>query len=325
MKMKKMVSTLLAAVLCLQLALGLSQPAYGLGSDPQALKVYYHGFLASETAYPRGANGEVLVPIHAIAKAMGRSCDWGEEERLFTVSSYGSRVEIYSGGETVERIDRSGNYLQIAMSAPAKHYGDEMLVPLDGVKIILGLEARWDEKTRSVRVGAEELELVSRPGWRALVGHPYDGFYTITFTVKGTGTLLDYDIEVKELGDGKLGEKFTFTTLEGRRETRTRGDWYRYFGSQSVTVSETQLCERFGSFYTDWKDFYRRMDPYGETQKYLERVYGPFEEDLEDEVESSWCLAAYFESENLLYTGYTRYGRDEEEPDDGYDGWWRDE
>ena len=117
------------------------------GKKKHEIRVYLNGAEVLFDQPPVTEADRTLVPIRAIAEAMGADVGWEEESRT---------AEIRFGVQTVRfQIDNpvmKRNGEEVWLEAPPRQIGDRTLVPLRALAEGFGATVDWDEGTKTVSI-----------------------------------------------------------------------------------------------------------------------------------------------------------------------------
>jgi len=97
-------------------------------------------------------NSRTLLPIRAVAEALGAQVNWNEVERKITITSTGTRIEMWIGKNLAYT-----NGKQVLIDPQNKNVVPEIIngrtmVPVRFVAESLGATVIWDEKTKTITI-----------------------------------------------------------------------------------------------------------------------------------------------------------------------------
>ena len=93
------------------------------------------------------STGQTLVPVRALATAVGGTVEWEGETRTVRIVLGGQQIALTPGSTSALVDDRP-----VALSQPAVLWQGRTLVPLRFVAEGFGAQVTWDNATRSVRI-----------------------------------------------------------------------------------------------------------------------------------------------------------------------------
>lgn len=192
-----------AAALALFGALALAGPAAAGGRAPTAgapaaggggAAVSVNGYDLPTDVAPVLRRGRTLVPVRAVAEALGAEVAWNAETRTVTLSRNGRSVSL-TIDEPIARIDGA----EVELDVPGTLIQGRTMVPLRFVGRALGAEVAWDAGTRTARVTLvekrdgltpEEVLLRNAEASRAVNSYRYEGIQRTEtlLALRGTAT-----------------------------------------------------------------------------------------------------------------------------------------
>ena len=132
-----------------------SVPAYA----EDEISVFVDGNKVTFDALPFIENGRTLVPIRAIAEAMGAEVRWYDGSRTVEIQTAGWILSFEIGGSEMRGtpIPRpsSGGFHSFPLDVPAKIVNDRTFIPLRAVAEAFGCTVDWDSDTRAVMITSE--------------------------------------------------------------------------------------------------------------------------------------------------------------------------
>lgn len=142
-----------AALLAAAVLVGLALPVPGA----RALSVRVNGAVLRLDPAPVVVSGRTLVPMRAIAEALGAEVAWEAASRTAVVSLGARRVEIVPGRRTA-RIDGA----EAALDQPALVVAGRTMLPLRFVAEALGFRVAYDAAADAAEIVDPALEAASR-------------------------------------------------------------------------------------------------------------------------------------------------------------------
>ena len=115
------------------------------------IKIYVNGNRIYSDADPVIINGRTLVPIRAVAEAMGCTVSWNGNIRTVSIARDGLTVDLIIDDTLVLKM-WSGGYEEIEADVPAQIIKDRTFVPVRVVSEAFGAKVDWDGNTRSVNI-----------------------------------------------------------------------------------------------------------------------------------------------------------------------------
>lgn len=92
-------------------------------------------------------NGRTVVPLRAIAEALGAAVNWEEKTRTVIIQKGGVTVKLTIGSKVALK-----NQEKITLDIPPKIIGNRTMIPLRFVSEALGANVRWDPALRLVSI-----------------------------------------------------------------------------------------------------------------------------------------------------------------------------
>ena len=117
------------------------------GKKKDEIRVYLNG---SEVAFdqpPVTESDRTLVPIRAIAEAMGAAVAWEEESRTAVIAFGEQTVRLQIDNPAMKK-----NGEDVWLDVPPRQIGDRTLVPLRALAEGFGATVEWDEGTKTVTI-----------------------------------------------------------------------------------------------------------------------------------------------------------------------------
>ena len=141
------------SVLFVAIIIFLSAFQGGVASADDAIHVIHNGQEINFDTPPILQNGRVLVPIRAIAEALGVDIYWmGDElQTVMFAAKDGKNYFLKIGSNIVEVHDRSGSYT-IEIDVPATIQNGRTLVPLRFIAESFDMDVKWYGETRTVTI-----------------------------------------------------------------------------------------------------------------------------------------------------------------------------
>ncbi|MBQ4110139.1 MAG: hypothetical protein IJC74_04580 [Clostridia bacterium] len=121
------------------------------GYKPNEINVLVNGIYVDFDYAPFIQNGRTLVPIRAIAEALGSNVEWNESTQT---------AVIQRGLETaVFQIDKNKVFAKetIYLDVAAQVVNNRTYIPVRALSEIFGASVKWDEATNTVIINTEEL------------------------------------------------------------------------------------------------------------------------------------------------------------------------
>jgi hypothetical protein len=121
------------------------------------------GLVAFNDVSPQIINDRVMVPVRALAEALGARVVWNGEEKKVTLLR-GSRYSIlaignpklaYGAISTSEGVMKIETSLSIALDSPPVIINDRSLFPSRAIAEAFDAQVEWDELTQSVRISTQ--------------------------------------------------------------------------------------------------------------------------------------------------------------------------
>lgn len=140
---KKAVSIAAAAAITVTLCGGCS--AAGSGTDD--IKVTYDGQTIELDAEPEIINDRVMVPMRAIFEAFGAKVKWDGESKTITSKKKSKTITM-----TIDSCDMTKNDETYTFDTAPVIENGRTLVPVRAISDLLGLDAEWDEESRTVTI-----------------------------------------------------------------------------------------------------------------------------------------------------------------------------
>ncbi len=126
---------------------GKVKPNYFLVDDKTKVKV--NGVLVAFDQLPVSQNGRLLVPVRAIAEAMGYRVSWDGVTNTATVSNNSSTTVKMTIGNPTVAISKNGVNSTITLDVPPQMIGGRTLVPLRALAESFGAKVDWDDKNKT--------------------------------------------------------------------------------------------------------------------------------------------------------------------------------
>lgn len=136
----------LVGLICLFFFLGVMAPP-AVAAPPVRLKV--DGRPLSPGVAPRLANGRVVVPVRAVAEALGAQVEWESRSRQVTLRREGREVRAWVGATAAWR-----DGVRYRLDVPPFIQGGRLLVPVRFFAEGLGAAVQWDGATREVHIAS---------------------------------------------------------------------------------------------------------------------------------------------------------------------------
>lgn len=136
-----------SAALPERLLTGIAAPSETMNTaaPTTGISVVVNGVTLLPEADPLIQNGYTLVPLRAIAEALGATVGWDEATRTVTIALAGTTLALIPGEGTFTK-----NGVTQTLSTPAIIQDGTTLIPLRDVAEALGANVAWDEATRTV-------------------------------------------------------------------------------------------------------------------------------------------------------------------------------
>jgi len=130
-----------------------------IGSVPASIQIIVNGQTLVTDVAPQLVNGRTMLPLRAVAEAIGISIDWNASEQSvhFSINSENDSYEyvLRINDQNVTRIYRSAQGVgqdTITIDAPPILVGGRTLVPLRFIAETANAQVNWDQTTRTVTV-----------------------------------------------------------------------------------------------------------------------------------------------------------------------------
>jgi hypothetical protein len=136
----------IAAILCVVLALG-NAAVFA----EETAKVTVNGVSVRFDQPPIVIDGRTLVPIRAVADAIGAEVRWNENTQTATVIYKNSGVALQIGNiKMVVRNLSTSEERELTLEVPPQSYGNRTLLPIRAPLEALGCTVGWEDKSSTV-------------------------------------------------------------------------------------------------------------------------------------------------------------------------------
>ena len=119
-------------------------------SEYQDIRVVLNGTPLVMDVPPQLVGGRTLLPLRAVAEALGAEVNWDSTNRIVTAIRDGTTIILPLGSTTV-----TVNGQAVTIDVPATIVGGRTLVPLRFVAESFGIDVNWDGATRTVTITTE--------------------------------------------------------------------------------------------------------------------------------------------------------------------------
>ncbi|MCI5605687.1 MAG: copper amine oxidase N-terminal domain-containing protein [Clostridia bacterium] len=141
--MKKIISTILSAILALSVT-------FGVMADNE-ISVTYNGQAIEFDQAPVIQDGRTLVPLRAIFETLGAEVYWNGDIQTVTAYRYDDVISLQIGNNILFKNDT-----EIEIDVPAQIINDRTLVPVRAISEAFECDVAWDDYTRTVIITASE-------------------------------------------------------------------------------------------------------------------------------------------------------------------------
>ncbi len=157
--------------------------------------LFVNGYSIETSAPPAIVNGRTLVPVRAVAEALGAAVSWEPTKRAVTLTRRGHTV-ILAIDDAVAFVDGR----PVALDTPATIIAGRTMVPLRFLSQVFGAEVTWDDSAREVRVRLvetrdgltpEEVLRRSDAAHQAVSSYRFHGGYSVEVTAEAAGAPYD--------------------------------------------------------------------------------------------------------------------------------------
>lgn len=125
-------------------------PAVNVSTD-DTIKIYVDGNRIYSDADPVIISGRTLVPIRAVAEAMGCTVDWNNYTRTVRIQRGDMTVDVIVDDTTILKM-WGGSFQEIHADVPATIMNGRTFVPVRAVSEAFGAKVDWDVNTKSVLI-----------------------------------------------------------------------------------------------------------------------------------------------------------------------------
>ncbi|PWK09699.1 stalk domain-containing protein [Tumebacillus permanentifrigoris] len=141
--MKKTLPSLLLGALLLSALPTLSVHA----ATPDAIGLTINNKIVHFETMPLQQNGRVLVPLRAISEAIGATVEWDAKTQTATITRDHDKIAMTLGSTTAHKNDQA-----VTLDVPPQLIDDATMIPVRFLIEGLGLQAKWDETTKTVSI-----------------------------------------------------------------------------------------------------------------------------------------------------------------------------
>lgn len=247
-------------------------PASAAGANDE-IKVTYNNVRVNFDTPPVIRNDRTLVPLRAIAEAMGIPIEWIDETKsIFYFNNEGIGHHLYINNPKVEIGRGAGLPLEyVTIDAPPVIINNRTFVPLRFIAESFDVKVDWDANTRTVIIRSGNIPdkptsaqvdylgksytIYAIPGtgeykgWRQLKGFPDENILNVYFKYDNNTTFYETKYVGKYAND--LKKSVTWTDPLGRVHVTTIGELFSIqtdIGDSAVTKME----EMYGDMYEEW-------------------------------------------------------------------------
>ncbi|MGE5675553.1 MAG: copper amine oxidase N-terminal domain-containing protein [Mycobacterium leprae] len=114
-------------------------------SQSGEIRVMVDGQIIPFDVSPANVNGRILVPLRAIAEALGAKVEWDPAAQVIALTKNGHVVRLSIGGEQAALDDQ-----YFTLDVPPQIIGDRTMVPVRFISQALGATVNWDPGSRTV-------------------------------------------------------------------------------------------------------------------------------------------------------------------------------
>ncbi len=145
--MKRKIAAALAVVMAL--------PTIAFAAD---VSIYVNDTLVETDQPPVIENGTTLVPLRAIAEALGADVEWDGETKtaVFTQGEIAAQVTV---GESYITVGDGVYNAEIPVGAPAVIVNSRTMIPVRALSEGLGFDVDWDGETKTVSISSKLMDI----------------------------------------------------------------------------------------------------------------------------------------------------------------------
>lgn len=153
--MKKKFSMLLSIVIA---AASISIPVTTTAQDnEQSINIVVSGSAIECDQPPVIVEGRTLIPLRAVAEAVGAEVNWDDAEKAIYINTASSELRLEIGADEME-IKTDGKAETIPVEVPAQIINERTMVPVRFVAEALGLNVEWQEENKTVIISSKTAE-----------------------------------------------------------------------------------------------------------------------------------------------------------------------
>lgn len=145
--MKKRISAL-------ALAMVMAMPAAAFADD---ININVNGVSLETDQPPVIENGRTLVPLRAVAEALGCQIEWDDVSKTASFSQ-GDVTAIITVGESYILVGDGVYNQEFPIDSPAVIRNSRTLIPLRAMSECFGYDVAWDNDTRTVTISTKSME-----------------------------------------------------------------------------------------------------------------------------------------------------------------------
>lgn len=149
--MKKHLSILMVAAILLS---GMAVPV----SAADEISLVAFGNKVECDQPPIVVDGRTLVPLRAVAEAVGAQVEWNAETKTVDIETDTLKLQLTIGEAQLALNNKSDNsYTTLPVDVPAQIINDRTMLPVRAVAEGLSLNVDWDSNTKTVNISASDI------------------------------------------------------------------------------------------------------------------------------------------------------------------------